>query len=88
MTDPHLLVLSAALAVAMLGALLLYLAPGPCRCEKCGFHVNERRVAQARQKEIQHDAAHKGFGYKDGDRDVYRCKDAECDRNPTGPTER
>lgn len=78
----HIDVLSLALAIAMLGALLLYLMPGPCRCEKCGFHVNERRMAAERQRELKHDVAHKGFGYRDGDPDMYACGDEQCPRNP------
>jgi hypothetical protein len=30
-----------------------------CRCGKCAFHINERRMADLRQQEEQHDYAHR-----------------------------
>jgi len=65
-------VLQGALAAAGALGVLLWLVPGECRCEKCAFHANERRMAAVRRAEIEHDAAHKGFGYRDGDRDSMR----------------
>ena len=71
------------IALVIVGTLVvvLWLLPAPCRCEHCGFHIEERRVKQVRAKEIEHDAAHKGFGYDEGDRDIMNCTDDQCSRN-------
>lgn len=52
-----------------------------CRCEKCSFHVNEYRMAHVRQQELNHDAEHKGWGFKTGDPDVKDCHMERCPRN-------
>lgn len=72
------------IALAAVGALtvILWLIPGPCVCEKCAFHTNERRMAKVRQAELEHDTAHKGFGFREGAKDYLWCDDEECPRNP------
>jgi hypothetical protein len=74
MNDPVTLLQSALVVVGAL-ALLLWAIPGPCKCEKCGFHVNERRMAEAHQRDLQHDYQHKTFG---------DCSNEGCDRNRSG----
>jgi hypothetical protein len=54
-------------------AVILWAIPGPCVCTSCGFHVNERRMAAARQEELNHDYAHK-HGLSCGDDDCTRGK--------------
>jgi hypothetical protein len=80
--------LTYAVVMAAAASYLLWLLPGPCRCDQCSFHVNERRMAKARaaeeymgQEELRHEAAHKGFGFKDSDPDKYMCFTADCPRN-------
>ncbi len=64
-----------------------------CRCEKCAFHTNERRMAILKQKEdferrqadqadLQHDYWHKGAGWTDTMPDKFPCPDKTCPRNP------
>ncbi len=56
------------IAVIVMGALsaLLWLIPSPCKCEKCGFHVNERRMAaeadRAQRHREYHVISHKAWG--------------------------
>lgn len=52
-----------------------------CQCAKCAFHENEKRMARLRHKELNHDAEHKGFGFKAGDPDRQHCADDTCARN-------
>ena len=54
-----------------------------CRCGKCSFHENERRMAALKQVELRHDFMHKGIGFKDTDPDRYDCPDEACVRNKT-----
>lgn len=72
------------LALVAVGGLvvLLWALPAPCRCEKCGFHVNERRLAALQQVETKHDYEHKGPAFRNGDPDRYPCADDTCPRNP------
>lgn len=84
-------VLQAALIVAGALGVLLWRLPGPCACEQCGFHVNERRMAALKREEkrladiaMAHDTDHKGFGWKDGAPDRFHCDDEACARNPKG----
>lgn len=74
------------IALVFVGALavILWMLPSPCSCEKCAFHVNEKRMERARQAEAQHDIQHKGFGYRDGDPDIRDCRDSACSRNRNG----
>jgi hypothetical protein len=53
-----------------------------CRCEKCLFHTNERRMEALRQAETNHDYEHKGMGFSPNDRDIMSCHDESCPRNP------
>lgn len=83
-------VLQAALVVVGALAVVLWRLPGPCVCEKCAFHTNERRMAALRREEerqahvaLAHDTEHKGFGFKEGARDVRDCMDEACARNKT-----
>jgi hypothetical protein len=70
-------------ALVLTGALtlLLWRIPGPCVCEKCAFHVNEVRMERARQRDLEHEYAHKGSGFRDTSPDKYDCPDPFCDRN-------
>lgn len=74
------------LLVALVGMFLLVVAvwaiPGPCACEKCGFHVNERRMEAVRQAELAHEYEHKGPAWNGLSPDRYPCRDSECPRNP------
>lgn len=74
--------LSYALALALLSLAYFGWWGKECRCDKCAYHVNERRMAALRQAELRHDLAHKGFGWKEGDPDLFPCNQAGCDRNP------
>lgn len=64
-------------------------------CPKCAFHVNEGRMAQyeadhkriaevEKQKELRHNAAHKGWGWAEDKQDEYNCHDEGCARNRPG----
>lgn len=67
--------LSIALVVAMAGSVLLNKLPGPCQCEKCGFHVNERRMDAERERASRHRTLH--FNYPHipwGDERCMQCK--------------
>lgn len=78
--------LTYAVVMAAACSYLLWLLPGPCKCEKCAFHVNERRVARLAKDEAQreevHNINHKGFGYGDKTPDRMSCPDEQCSRNP------
>lgn len=71
------------IALVIVGGLtiLLWALPGPCVCEKCAFHTNERRMKALRQAELNHDTEHKGFGWKPGAPDRIDCHDETCPRN-------
>lgn len=97
MSDPRvaLELLSYATLMGMCVSYLLWLLPGRCRCEKCSFHVNERRVARLeadrvrveereRQIVLRHDAEHKGWGWATGAEDRFNCADEKCNRNVAG----
>jgi hypothetical protein len=79
--------LDVVLQLAICGLLIcatgLYYIPGPCKCDKCSFHVNERRMKRERAAEEAHDHAHRGFGpdWKTGP-DKQACGDPACARNP------
>jgi len=71
---------------------LLWLLPAPCKCEKCAFHTNERRVAKLkRAEEIEeqrakdevrrHDFQHTGGSFAPNPPDVYDCITPTCPRN-------
>ncbi len=69
-----------------LGVVVVYLAlsAGPCRCVKCGYHVNEHRMSDVRRREAVHDIQHRGFkapGFA-APPDRFPCPDPECPRNP------
>lgn len=65
----------------MAAAALLWAIPTPCRCEKCGFHVNERNVERMKQIELRHEAEHRGFGDTTHKPDLWDCADITCPRN-------
>jgi len=64
---------------------MVWALPGPCACQKCGFHANERRMAALRRAEARHDAQHRGFrapGMPAPTADRWPCSDPTCERNP------
>ena len=75
------------IAVMMIGSVLLWLAPAPCRCDHCAYHKREREEAERKQKALQHDVQHRGWGRDLRGPDIYSCNNPACDRNPKGPTE-
>lgn len=72
----------AVLAAALLWCTYLTWWANRCRCEKCSFHVNEDRMARAKQADLSHETEHKGFAWREGDPDRYMCRRPDCDRNP------
>lgn len=95
--NPDLLILGAG-AVALIGY-VVGVYTGRCTpdnpCPKCSFHVNEGRMRKyeadqkrieevTRQKELRHDAAHKGWGWATGAPDILNCEDETCPRNVKG----
>lgn len=72
-----------ALLLAVSASLYLWWWAKECRCEKCAFHANERRMEAARRKDREHDAQHRGYNYLTGkwDSDQYNCEDSHCSRN-------
>jgi len=85
MHDPAILFI--ALLIVFVGAIALYRLPGPCVCEHCGFHVDQRRREAAHQAALSHDVQHKGFGYTHGAPDRQDCQDATCKRNRQPPND-
>jgi hypothetical protein len=80
--------LTYAVVAASACSYLIWKLPGPCACEKCGYHVQERKDKDAMQTIMQHDMQHKGHGYGAGWPDKYDCADIACKRNKTNrPTE-
>ena len=53
-----------------------------CRCPDCGVHVQEERNRKLHQAQLAHDTEHKGFGWRAGEPDRYRCHSDYCERNP------
>lgn len=89
---PELDTLRIMLVVMTLGTLAIGFMPGPCRCEKCAFHTNERRMENLRRAEaaakyaadqssLRHDYEHKGGGFLPGDPDKFNCSVEGCPRN-------
>lgn len=74
-----------ALLIVTTGAVFLWALPGECRCDKCGYHVNQRRMEKERKRELEHDRAHRGPGYERSGKDIYACFDQDCPRNPKIP---
>lgn len=72
MIDPN--VLTGALIVMMLGAGLLHILPKPCTCEKCGFHVNEKRIADERARVKRHKDLHRYLNMPWGDDRCPGCR--------------
>ena len=83
MSAPDLQAVVNVLALLLVIAVLAALHPPEC-AETCCAHRRSlaRADALARQREAQHNAEHKGFGWHDSDPDRYRCNDPECPRNP------
>lgn len=85
--------LTYAVVLAAAASYLIWMLPGPCVCDKCPFHTNERRMealrkAEAEEKasladaERRHDCQHKGGSWLNGDPDKFACPDEKCPRNP------
>lgn len=58
-----------------------------CRdCDHCRrkkqARIDARAAAKERAEQAAHDVDHKGFGYRNGAPDRYRCADDDCTRNP------
>jgi hypothetical protein len=68
-----------AMAIAMAGAVLLWLLPSPCKCEKCGFHVNERRVRHEENRAESHRNMHSYWKYPWGDERCGSCRKGHAD---------
>lgn len=88
--------LTYAVVMAAAASYLIWLLPGPCKCEKCGFHVNERAMARLKAKEdeerraadqaaLQHDYWHKGAGWTESTPDKFNCNSETCPRNRKPP---
>lgn len=88
--------LTYALLVAAACTYLIWLLPGPCRCEQCSYHVNERRMARMRaaeeaekaqaerkaeRKAEYHEFLHKGAMPMPDEPDRFNCRDITCPRN-------
>jgi len=85
MPDAELIRLGAIVVIAI--AIILWMIPVKCKhgCPACD---RDRVEAIKRHKEIQHDAEHKGFAYREGDPDRLPCHDDACSRNPRGRVDR
>lgn len=70
--DPTLV--SAALVIVMGATVLLHRIPGPCQCEKCGFHVNERRMEAERKRVKSHRHLHVWLDIPWGDEKCPGCR--------------
>ena len=73
--------------VVMFGLVIIWLwhETWACRCPDCVKHTRERADRERRQAELRHNAAHKGYGWRDSDPDRFRCPDDGCPRNPSQP---
>ena len=49
------------IVVIMALSIVQRLIPGPCQCEKCGFHVNERRMQAEVKRKKRHQNLHDQF---------------------------
>ncbi len=67
--------------IVVLATLWRYYQDRIDRCPSCP-HCERETLERARhQREMQHDAMHKGFGWSDGEPDRYDCPDQQCPRN-------
>jgi hypothetical protein len=75
--------MTAFVGVMMAGAVMLHILPAPCKCEKCGFHVNERRVSRETERErvrvVRHRHFHNFYHTKWGDVRCPDCRDGHSD---------
>lgn len=62
-----------ALALALGALAYLRWWASECRCEKCGFHVNEARMKRAREADKDHSDTHRSWG---------KCGNPDCPDNP------
>jgi hypothetical protein len=78
MVDVELIRLGAIVVIATVA--LLWMIPVKCKhgCPACD---RDRVEAIKRHKEVQHDAEHKGFGFRAEDLDRFSCHDDSCPRN-------
>ncbi len=75
-------VLSIALAIVAGAAVLLWLIPGHCQCEKCGFHVNETRMKREADRVKYHRERHSAFRIPWDAERCPTCKQGHLDDQP------